>query len=77
MKYDDFEASVCRESDMHGWRFFVTFFIKGGQVSNLYDATPKELASCLMGYRHIKAAHIKEIVQAYARAIELNAKVAA
>ena len=73
MKYQDFEASVCRESDMHGWRFFVDFLIKGEWYPVLYDATPDELSLCLQGHRFMKPRHVKETVEAYFRARELNA----
>jgi len=75
MNYDDFEASVGRKSAKERYCFFVNFLLKNGQRYTAgYEATADELASCLTNYRAIKAQSIKEIVQAYCQACELNSK---
>jgi hypothetical protein len=43
MKRKHFEASVCRESTQHDWRWFITWQEGGEWVSYLYDATPEGL----------------------------------
>ena len=74
-----FEASVCRESDMHGWRFFITWKEDGEWVSSLYDATPDNLAHAIRQciYKYGESAELHEVATAYFHACELNAKVAA
>jgi hypothetical protein len=60
MRKSNFEASVCRESDQHPWRFFVqhTLFTWTGNIVQgiksedethtcIFDATPDGLESCL------------------------------
>ena len=38
MKRKNFESSVCRESDQHDWRWFITWREHGEWVSFIFDA---------------------------------------
>ena len=74
-----FEASVCRESDMHGWRFFITWADNDEWVSSLYDATPDNLAHAIRQCIDIfgQDADLHEVATAYFHARDLNTRVAA
>ena len=82
MRKTNFEASVCRESDRHPWRWFITYQCGGSWESCLFDATPDGLESALKmtDVREFclrDVGHTREVVDAYFHACDLNHKAAA
>ena len=77
MKRKHFEASVCRESDQHDWRWFISWQEDDEWVSCIFDATAQGLdqAIHMTDIREMMLANIKntrEIIDAYFHACELN-----
>ena len=73
----NFEASVCRESDQHDWRWFIQFTDHEGCHSCLFDATPEGLEQCLkmtdvQEFCLRGCGYTRQIVDAYFHACEKN-----
>ena len=79
MKKTNFEASVCRTSDQHPWRFFIQYQQGDDWPGCIFDATPEGLDQCLRmtDVREFcirDCGYTREIVDAYFHACDLNAK---
>ena len=74
MKRKHFEASVCRESDQHDWRWFVTWQEDDEWVSCIFDATPEGLDQAMRSHEPIDWLNSgrSEMVDAYLHAASLN-----
>ena len=72
MKRTNFEASVCRESDQHPWRWFVSYQIGDEWESCIFDATPEGLDEAVR--MDNKKSWLPEMVSAYIHACHLNSK---
>jgi len=86
MRKHHFDASVCRESDQHDWRWFVQYSVGSPAFkqteSCLFDATPEGLEQCLKmtDMREFclrDCGYTRQIVDAYFYACDLNTKAAA
>ena len=74
MKRKHFEASVCRESDQHDWRWFISWQEDDEWESFLFDATPKGLQYARLSILY-GPDHTREIMEAYFHACDLNATI--
>ena len=82
MKRKHFDASVCRESDRHNWRWFISYQQGGEWYSCLFDATPQGLEDCVKmtdtrELMYSSKHNTREVIDAYFHACDLNAKLAA
>ena len=82
MKRKHFEASVCRESDQHDWRWFISYFEKGEWYSCIFDATAQGLDQAIhmtdvRAMMMLDTKHTREIIDAYFHACDLNMEIAA
>ena len=81
MKRTHFEASVCRESDAHDWRWFITWMEDGEWVSCLYDADADGLNAAVLALyrldlkRGTRNRWLIEMASAFLHACELNNKI--
>jgi len=70
MRRTNFEASVCRESDQHPWRWFVSWQENDEWVSQIFDATPDGLDQAVR--MNDRIGWLPEIIDAYLHACSLN-----